>query len=77
MMLYKLCYIIVFSKINKYKILLKLYFLMYMYILFRELFDFFVNNFCKINGEVNNMRDVYLWNRGSCIYKMCKYYYLI
>lgn len=26
MMLYKLCYIIVFSKINKYKILLKLYF---------------------------------------------------
>lgn len=34
---------------------------MYMYILFRELFDFFVNNFCKINGEVNNMRDVYLW----------------
>lgn len=47
---------------------------MYMYILFRELFDFFVNNFCKINGEVNNMRDVYLWNRGSRTHNMCKYY---
>lgn len=48
---------------------------MYMYILFRELFDFDVNNFCKINGEVNNMRDVYLLNRGSRTHKMCKYYY--